>query len=194
MRGGSACKACGFSEVHLNSIRWAKETSALTAFYGIDPQLCVSERDRFGNTPLHFAAANGKSGILHLVKCLIEEDLNLGMRNSSGETFMHVMNPAQFNAINEIIELLQLLAKRDFPFLHRDNHDQSTSDVFFMAVNPNKFSYEHLAIIVSHLQPHPYDLSCLAQNFERRQPFAGNQSPSEALTDGGLPSKNSWMS
>jgi ankyrin repeat protein len=124
-----------------------------------------------------------------MVKWLIEEGANVGAKNTSGQTFLHVAHPAQFKVTSEIIELLQLLAKHNFPLLHRDYHGQSPADVFFMAVNPSKLSYEHLEIIVSHLQPYAYELSCLASHLERSEPFAGHESLSEEPTDEGLRSK-----
>jgi len=88
--------------------------------------------DSLGNTKLHYAAASGVVN-LYLIRLLIDNGVDLGARNSSGETFMHVLKTEQFiesHALPGYLVLLRLLSNLDFPFFQRDFHGRTIAHSF----------------------------------------------------------------
>ena len=101
------CKVCGFSEAHaLARNSWSDDGSVINC----------SVVDRFGNTPLHHAAAAGN---LKRVTQLMELTANIHIQNTSGETFLHILELEEVDSV----ELNEVLCKaKDLVF------DFSTKD------------------------------------------------------------------
>lgn len=152
----SKCQTCGFSNSHRQAILWA--THPPRQFYTGDPLPYFHDKDHFQNTPLHFAAANGRSSLLTMVKWLLLKGVDIKVTNTSGETFMHVLNSVQLNDTKEFISMLEFLAKQDFPLLRRNRHGQSLADIYFTDVSPKEIPLENLNAIVSYLKPDTYGL------------------------------------
>lgn len=83
--------------------------------------------DSLGNSKLHYAAASGVATV-PLIQSLLEHGADVRARNSSGETFMHVLKTNKFinsGGMPEYIILLRLLSDLNFPFLQRDLHGRT---------------------------------------------------------------------
>jgi ankyrin repeat protein len=77
------CELCGFAAIHeLFRIQWGSE----------DVLGDITTRDTFGNTPLHHAAAAGNlKRIENVLRAITASEVPLlALRNTSGETFLHV--------------------------------------------------------------------------------------------------------
>jgi ankyrin repeat protein len=108
----SNCPTCFFSRIHERA-----RTSSFTD--GDLFNLCYSSSlDRFGNTPFHHAAAAGNySGVLKLMSL---SDAKTPARNTSGETYMHVLGISREMAFSEFLHILKTAAKQGFDFLSPD--------------------------------------------------------------------------
>jgi hypothetical protein len=102
MLGDSKCKTCGFSKSHRQAILWVAHLPR--QFYTGDPLRYFHDKDHFQNTPLHFAAANGRSSLLIMVKWLLLKGVDIKVTNTSGETFMHVLNSVQLNYTKSLFQ------------------------------------------------------------------------------------------
>ncbi|KAF4628003.1 hypothetical protein G7Y89_g10147 [Cudoniella acicularis] len=124
------CNKCGFSIVHSEARRWVELINDGTG--SVIFPLYVPVTDRFGNTPLHFAAASNCVSTAAL-KEMIMSGAKPNCRNSSGETFMHVLNvpQLQLDDINYFIDLLRFLETHDFIFESRDYHGRTIAHKFF---------------------------------------------------------------
>lgn len=154
MKAFPSCERCGFSDVHLWAITTVKDPQAQVPFpTSFSPEF-VHDTDHFGNRPLHFVAANatGSSTVWRTIRWLIYKNANIRARNTSGETFMHVLHPERLRDTREYLELLQLLAEHEFPFSQRDCHGQTVADLFFASANPKKTSMEEWNVIFSQLK------------------------------------------
>jgi ankyrin repeat protein len=154
MKVSSSCTRCGFSEVHCWAVTAVTEPYVAVPFPSSFSADFKNERDYFGNTPLHFAAANATGSITtgwRTIKWLIHKGANVGARNTSGETFMHVLHRELLKCTERYSELLLLLAKLGFPFSQRDHHGQTLAEIFFATVNPQDIQLGHFRIIFSHL-------------------------------------------
>jgi len=69
-------------EALVEAIKGGEAAKALVLLKSVDP----SSRDRFGNTPLHWAAAYGPE---ELVKSLLDMRADPNVRNSDGVTPLH---------------------------------------------------------------------------------------------------------
>jgi ankyrin repeat protein len=82
--------------------------------------------DYFGNTALHFAARS-PSPNLEFILQLIDGGANCNALNTSGQTFMHVLNERTTNYLKHVhcsiyLALLKKLQSHNFPFSHQDCH------------------------------------------------------------------------
>jgi hypothetical protein len=83
--------------------------------------------DSLRSTKLHYAAASGVATV-PLIRSLIDNGADVRARNSSGETFMHVLKTKKFiesQGMPNYITLLRLLSDLNFPFLQRDVHGRT---------------------------------------------------------------------
>lgn len=83
--------------------------------------------DKSGNTTLHHAANSGIA-TLALLTVLIDNCADMGARNDSGETFMHILKTKEFiqsEGMSDYFQLLKFLSKREFPFSQRDFHGRN---------------------------------------------------------------------
>jgi ankyrin repeat protein len=127
--GGVPCRLCGFALAHL----WATQS----LWCSIDSRNVsrgdVNKRDNFNNTPLHFFAASGNATFSGLVS-MFGLGANVHVKNTSGETFMHVLNLASFDhahALEDYLRLVRQLLDMGFNFQQRDYHGRTIPHVFF---------------------------------------------------------------
>jgi len=85
--------------------------------------------DSFGNTKLHYAAALGGASLsLTTIQLLVNQGVDVAVRNKSGQTFMHVLNTKEFirgQGLECYIELLTFLSSLNFRFSQRDFHSRT---------------------------------------------------------------------
>lgn len=82
----------------------------------------MSERDAFGNSALHIAAALSKVGEL---ESLINLGADVNSVNSSGQTFLHLAAEKEIGDFNEISFLLRIARTHGFDFRQLDYLGQS---------------------------------------------------------------------
>ncbi|KAF4625417.1 hypothetical protein G7Y89_g12752 [Cudoniella acicularis] len=118
---GIQCYHCGFTRIH----HYARQGLWSHKF----PLL--NQTDFFGNTPLHYAAASENSSLLFILG-MIENGADVQARNTSGETFLHVLKFPRLR--NELIEgvpdyivFLRKLKELNFPFQARNVHGQTVT-------------------------------------------------------------------
>jgi ankyrin repeat protein len=146
---GISCSTCGFSSAHYNGkhcvelLNQGLGTYVFSCFMG--------STDRFGNTPLHFAAASADITTTAL-KSMITSTANIKARNTSGEYFMHVLNITSLGGITEYLGLLRFLKDADVQFSSRDIHGRSVAHKFFEKYKPSEISIRHLEEIFRLLQ------------------------------------------
>jgi ankyrin repeat protein len=105
------CEVCWFSGMH----RAARISDNIV---GLEVE--NAENDRFGNTVLHHAAAAGN---LFQINRLLLKPALLTARNTSGETFLHVLNLNHMPPclrLQGYIEVLKELSQSSFDFMTRD--------------------------------------------------------------------------
>jgi ankyrin repeat protein len=140
----SSCSTCGFSSAHNNGrhcveiLNQGLGTYVFSCFMG--------SIDRFGNTPLHFAAASADITTTAL-KTIIMGGVNINARNTSGENFMHVLNVAGLGDITEHLDLLGFLNDTDFRFSDRDIHGRTIAHRYFEGHKPWEISMDNLTEI-----------------------------------------------
>jgi ankyrin repeat protein len=108
---GGFCEECGFHSMH----RAARISDGSIGF-----EIDNAETDRFGNTVLHHAAAAGN---VVRIKYLLQSPGLLNARNTSGETFLHVLNLTYmppFLRVQEYEDILKQASKAAFDFSTRD--------------------------------------------------------------------------
>jgi hypothetical protein len=112
-----SCSKCGYA---IGWYHWHPSTG--------DYKAC----DSLGNTKLHYAAASGVVN-LDLIRLLIDHGVDVAARNSSGETFMHVLQTKQFiesHTLPGYLVLLRFLSNLNFPFSQRDFHGRTIAHSF----------------------------------------------------------------
>ena len=101
------CKVCGFSEAHaLARNSWSDDGAIINC----------SALDRFGNTPLHHAAAAGNLKRVTQLMGLIQD---IRVQNTSGETALHVLELEGVDSA-ELDEALHKAADLGFDFATKD--------------------------------------------------------------------------
>jgi ankyrin repeat protein len=155
------CKICGINDMHLhnedNAFGYRDGRSTLSKFQ-------LNRRDYFDNTPLHYAAAS-RNASLSSIKYLIHKGADILAKNTSGETFLHVLNVERIGGIKKYFALLKLLEDRQFPFSIRDYHGRTIAHCFFEAVDLKKIPTKVFEQIVSILKPDIYALDNLGHDF-----------------------------
>lgn len=84
----------------------------------------INQRDRFNNTPLHYAAAAGMWGFLP-IQLMIEKGADEHATNTFGETFLHVLELRGLKSFESYVNLLKFLSNRQFPFSRRNLRGQT---------------------------------------------------------------------
>lgn len=102
------CNVCGFSEMH---------QLARTSLSDDGGLINSSLIDRFGNSPLHHAAAAGNTA---RVMQLMSSAGQPPAQNTSGETYLHVLRLGVNDRFPEYIEILKKAKSLDFDFSIRD--------------------------------------------------------------------------
>ncbi|KAH8679022.1 hypothetical protein BGZ60DRAFT_561996 [Tricladium varicosporioides] len=103
------CEACGLSSMHVRARVNVYDKSDIP----IDP--CVT--DRFGNTPLHHAAATGNiTQVLELMSSMRRPSTSNSQQNSLGETFLHVFRLQGNNQLPQYERILRKASDQGFPF------------------------------------------------------------------------------
>jgi len=116
-----ACENCGFDRIHA----WARRGPDWTSFpLAGDENLNIV--DHYGNTPLHYAAASGKATSASILS-MIERGADVHLRNSSHQTFLHVLCETCSIFTNDIEDfaLLNRLKDLQFPFSDQDYHGRA---------------------------------------------------------------------
>jgi hypothetical protein len=109
------CNVCGFSEMH---------QLARTSMSDDGGLINASIIDRFGNTPLHHAAAAGNSGrVIQLMSSAGQPPV----QNTSGETYLHVLDLGVNDRFSEYIEILTRASSLGFDFSIRDYNCETTA-------------------------------------------------------------------
>ncbi|KAF4634796.1 hypothetical protein G7Y89_g3324 [Cudoniella acicularis] len=125
-RPNVCCYYCGFAPTHA----WARSGSDWNTFPLIWD---INQSDHFGNTSLHFAAASGKASLASIL-AMFDKGANCKAKNTSGETFLHVLNLSNFSVANdegivEYILLLRRLKDVGYPFSAQNCHGQSVAHI-----------------------------------------------------------------
>ncbi|KAH8670163.1 hypothetical protein BGZ60DRAFT_430630 [Tricladium varicosporioides] len=116
----ATCKVCGFGRIHA----WARrEPGNLSTFPSGESLDAV---DHYGNSPLHYSAASGKATSSSLLS-LIERGADALLKNSSNQTFLHVLDGTGsiFTGGIEDFALLIRLKDLQFPFSDQDYHGRA---------------------------------------------------------------------
>lgn len=137
----SSCSTCGFSSAHNNGRHCVEILNRGFSTYVFSCFMCST--DRFGNTPLHFAAASSCITTTAL-KRMITSGVNIKARNTSGENFMHVLNVVGLGDIAEYLDLLRFLDDTDFRFLDRDIHGRTIAHRLFEGHKPWEINLDYL--------------------------------------------------
>jgi hypothetical protein len=133
---GLTCSVCGFSVIHCYARKLVDEPDIKEL-----PQASINAVDNFGNTPLHFLASSGRCTLIEIIS-LINRGANVHTRNTSGETFLHVLELPKwipdtsylrymgetYEPFDQLIEILEL---RVFSFQQRDYHGRSLCYALF---------------------------------------------------------------
>jgi len=141
---GDSCSTCGFSSAHNNGRHFVEIINQGLGTYMFS--YLIASIDRFGNTPLHFAAASSCITTTAL-KNIITSGANLNSRNTSGENFMHVLNVAGLGGMAEYLDLLRFLQDTEFRFSDRDIHGRTVVHRLFDEHKPSEISIVNLAEI-----------------------------------------------
>jgi hypothetical protein len=141
---GDSCSTCGFSSAHNNGRHFVEIINQGLGTYMFSN--LIASIDRFGNTPLHFAAASSCITTTAL-KSIITSGVNLNARNTSGENFMHVLNVAGLGGMAEYLDLLRFLQDTEFRFSDRDIHGRTVAHRLFDEHKPWEISIVNLAEI-----------------------------------------------
>jgi len=120
-RCGTTCKKCGFS------VRHAHASAGDPAWYTSPGD--KNQTDIFRNTPLHYSAASGIVS-LYTFTNLIPDDVDIHARNTSNESFLHLLDTRYFGTQGiggspAYLGLLKYLKGRGFSFSNRDCHGRT---------------------------------------------------------------------
>lgn len=127
------CDVCGSTFGHRAALHQCTEVfkSEHGDHQGFSLADIMKERDKFGNTPLHFAAGSGYRSLLSPTSLKRIPIHDILAKNSSGETFMHLLDPIVFWACkkatiaDEYLDLLRYLKSIGFPLSHPDCHGRT---------------------------------------------------------------------
>jgi hypothetical protein len=111
------CRTCGYSREHYQ------------ARYGSMALIDCSTTDKFGNTPLHHAAAEGNATIIHssILSNGVISLSKLSHRNTSGETFLHVFRLLKPSDFAEYLKILRVASSQGFQFTTCDYNGRRIS-------------------------------------------------------------------
>jgi len=160
------CNLCGFDEPHY----WARLPNSWAV--NIPGLVSMSKCDFFGNTAFHHAAACGIARLEQNGMIAMLSLDNARARNSSGETFLHVLELHKFDGSEStgyergqnFLKLLDRLDIINFPFNLRDFHGRTICQRLFQKDPLLLFSEEAFHCMLKTLQ---CDLDA-ADNFGER--------------------------
>ncbi|KAE8442684.1 hypothetical protein EG329_002929 [Mollisiaceae sp. DMI_Dod_QoI] len=144
---GLECATCGTKEVHY--LAREVELNNISSLDG----------DRFGNTTLHHAAAAGNLlGIIRFLKTFGPiPNTNPFSRNTSGETFLHVIRFnhrfSHFANFESFLEILRCTRSLGFSFSTRDDRGMTVTQAFLVYAGDFKFDKELLREAQRILEP-----------------------------------------
>ncbi|KAF4631512.1 hypothetical protein G7Y89_g6615 [Cudoniella acicularis] len=142
------CQICGYSIIH------KRARFAAGNFSSIDP----SKMDRFGNTPLHHAAAAGNTAmVLELMSAESRPSPTNSQQNSSGETFLHVFRLRGSEQFPEYEGILRKAYNSGFPIDILDYSGRTVSDRFEDLLGHWALSSKALSICASILKVRPLE-------------------------------------
>jgi ankyrin repeat protein len=143
---GGVCSQCGFSKVHF----LVRDRRPYLGSWKVILRDDLDVEDYFGNTTLHHLAANLRS-TPDLI-ALIREGANIHAKNTSGETFMHVLRYEFWVYGDPFVSLLKMLESQAFDFDHRDYHGRSILQAFFQ-LNPRAKNVKEIIQIFGIMKP-----------------------------------------
>ncbi|KAH6673276.1 hypothetical protein B0J14DRAFT_701220 [Halenospora varia] len=128
----ATCKACGFGRIHA----WARRDPG--GFSTLPSDESLNAVDHYGNSPLHYSAASGKATSTSLLS-LIERGADVLLKNSSNQTFLHVLSETGsiFTSGIEDFALLIRLKDLQFPFSDQDYHGRALGHSANASLFPN---------------------------------------------------------
>jgi hypothetical protein len=143
------CDKCGFSLAHGLGRRCVAILGGASGSI-LFPQYAAIT-DKFGNTILHFAASSNCVTTQALQE-IITSGAKPNARNSSGETFMHVLNVPALGNVSSYLGLLKFLENHDFLFESRDYHGRTIAHKFFERTRLGDINPRHLEEIFVRLR------------------------------------------
>lgn len=158
------CKKCGSSCFHaLAAGAQLSDTWLVTGLCPCFRMVDINDKDNFGNTLLHYAAASGFATRQSLVDA-ISKGVDILAKNTSGETFMHVLKIDEFvggrtsAGIFDYLLLVRYLELFRFPFSGRDCHGRTIAHIhlkysWLVEAGSDKVAYTHLLEILKILKP-----------------------------------------
>jgi Ankyrin repeat len=160
------CAICGTSEAHM-LVMWCLLQNPIEWPLWLPTKDEINAKDNFDNTPLHFAAASGKAS-LSLLVFLIEEGADIRAKNTSGETFMHVLNQTSLGSTKNLCRLLSLLTTLSFPFSDRDCHGRTIAHSLLNGIDIKDIPTETWKEILSILKPDIFSFDNLGLDIRGR--------------------------
>ncbi|KAE9364032.1 ankyrin [Stipitochalara longipes BDJ] len=136
------CERCGFSSEHRRAVDFRRIICANVAE--------STFLDFYGNTFLHCAAAAIEKDEFWRISILVEQGVPVGVCNTYGETFLHVLcrkGPRCENDVAAFLTILRKLTKAKFPFTNCDYNGRTFLHNLFEYEDDFIFSVEALSQI-----------------------------------------------
>jgi hypothetical protein len=123
----------------------------------------ANEKDYFDNTLLHYVAASGHAS-LSTITSFLSLGVGPGSRNTSGETFLHLLPYSEFEGFEKYIDLLRFLAALRFPMGQRDYHGRTIAHILCADPGVKNLSIDNLSKICQVLAPDFHSLDNLGNS------------------------------
>lgn len=148
----ATCLQCGYHDGHFNAIRkhWASIALSNSGFISFQPGaeasyslVALTDVDFYDNTLLHHVVSHVPSFIM--IRTIILKGGNVTIRNTAGETFLHLLCRRKFNYISEIhqefIQTIELLKLKNFNFSEQDHHGSTVLHILFRRSHGQEFNF-----------------------------------------------------
>jgi ankyrin repeat protein len=123
-----SCQHCGATELHhlaskAQQIELREFEEALLDYLPV-----LAERDRYGNTCVHFAAGSGAS--LAQLMALFSAGAPMKLTNHAGQTFLHVLNVKLYNP-NTLPPIIEWALHKKGSMTERDSRNRTVWHTIF---------------------------------------------------------------
>lgn len=123
-----SCQHCGSTELHhlaskAQQIELCEFEEALLDYLDV-----LAERDRYGNTCVHFAAGSGAS--LAQLMALASAGAPMKLTNHAGQTFLHVLNVKLYNP-NTLPPIIEWALHKNGSMTERDSRNRTVWHTIF---------------------------------------------------------------